>query len=80
MIKHANELKVHEKTVRTAIKQDLSSGFNPLHYVVSRVLENKTNATSYPNKTAIEEEWKEMSHEFVSKACWFYDWKYGSHT
>ena len=28
--KHSNELKVHEKTVRTAIKQDLSSDLNPL--------------------------------------------------
>ena len=28
--KHANELKVHEKIVRTVIKQDLSLDFNPL--------------------------------------------------
>ena len=36
-------------------------------------LENKTNATSYPNigshKTAIEEEWNKMSEEFILKAC-----------
>ena len=28
--KHANELKVGKKTVRTAIKQDLSPNLNPL--------------------------------------------------
>ena len=28
--KHANELKVNEKTVRTAIKQDLSPDLNPI--------------------------------------------------
>ena len=37
------------------------------------VLENKTNATSYPNigslKNAIEEEWNKMSEEFILKAC-----------
>ena len=27
--KHTNELKVHQKTVRTAIKQDLSPDLNP---------------------------------------------------
>ena len=30
--KHTNVLKVHEKTVRTAIKQDLSSDFNSFDY------------------------------------------------
>ena len=54
--KHANELKVHEKTVRTAIKQDLS----PFDYAIWGVLENKTSVTSHLNngsfKTAIEEE------------------------
>ena len=58
--KHANELKVHEKTVRTGFKQDLSSDLNPLDYAIWGVLENKTNATSNPNigslKTAIEEQ------------------------
>ena len=37
------------------------------------IIKNKTNATSHPNigllKTAIEEEWKKMSEEFISKAC-----------
>ena len=32
--KHANELKVHEKTVRTAIKQDLGPDLNPLNYTM----------------------------------------------
>ena len=32
--KHANELKVHQKTVKTAIKQDLSPDPNPLDYAM----------------------------------------------
>ena len=60
--KQANELKDHEKTVRIAIKQDLSPDLNPLNY-----------AHSHPNigslKTAIEEEWNKMSEEFILKAC-----------
>ena len=39
-------IKVHEKTVRTAIKQDLSPDLHPLDYTKSGVLENKTNATN----------------------------------
>ena len=58
--KHANELKVHEKTVRTAIKLVVSPDINPLDYAICGVLENKTNATPHPNigslKTAIKEE------------------------
>ena len=42
-------LKVHEKTVRTAIKQDLIPDLNPLYYAIWGVLENKTNTTSHPN-------------------------------
>ena len=71
--KYANELKVHEKTGRTAIKQDLSPDLNPLDYTIWDVLEDKTNATSHPNigsfKTAIEEEWNKMSEEFILNAC-----------
>ena len=59
--KHANELKAHEKTVRSTIRQDLSSDHNRLDYAMWGVLENKTNATSHPNigslKTSIEEKW-----------------------
>ena len=70
--KHANELKVHEKTMKTSIKQDLSPDFNPLDYAIWGVLENKTN-TSYPNidllKTAIEEEWDKMFEKSTLKAC-----------
>ena len=44
-----------------------------LVYVISCVLENKTNATSHRNigslKTAIKEEWNKMSEEFIFKAC-----------
>ena len=72
MRKHANELKVLEETVRTAIKQDLSPDLNPLDYVIWCILENKTNATSNLNigslKTTIEEEWNKMSEEFILKA------------
>ena len=60
MKKYANELKDLEKTLRTAINQDLSPDLNPVNYAIWRVLENKTNATSHPSihslKTAIEEE------------------------
>ena len=56
--KHANELKVHEKTVRTEIKQDLNPELDPFDYAIQAVLENKTHAHFYPNigslKTAIE--------------------------
>ena len=58
--KHTNESKVHEKTVRTSIKQDLTPDCNPLDNTIWGILENKINTTSHPNigllKTAIEEE------------------------
>ena len=70
--KHVYESKVHEKTVKTAIKQDLSFDLNTLEYAMWSILENKTNATSSPNigslKTATEEEWNKMSEEFIFKA------------
>ena len=63
--KHANELKVNEKTVRRAIKQYLSPDHNPLDFAIWSFLENKTNATSNRNigslKTAFDEEWNKMS-------------------
>ena len=56
--KHINELKVHKKSVRTAIKQDLNPDFNPLDYAIWGISENKTNATFHLNigslKTDIE--------------------------
>ena len=71
--KHTTWLKVYKKTVRTAIKHDLSPDHNPLDYVIWGIFRNKTNATSYPNigllKIAIEEEWNKMSEEFNLKAC-----------
>ena len=71
--KHANELKVHEKTAMAAVKQGLGPDLTPLYYAIWRVFESKTNATSHPNfgslKTAIEEEWNEMPEEFILKAC-----------
>ena len=71
--KHANDLKVHEKTVRTTIKQDLSQDINPLDYAICCVLENKTNVSSKSNigsfNTVIEVEWNKMSEEFTLKVC-----------
>ena len=71
--KHANEFKVHKKTLRRVIKQDLSLDLNPLDYTRGDVLENKTNPTFHPNigslGTAIEEGWNKMSKEFILKAC-----------
>ena len=71
--KHAKELEVHEKTVRTAVEQDLSPVLNPLDYEIWSILENKTNVTSYLNigslQTAIEEEWNKMPEEFILKVC-----------
>ena len=46
--KYSNELKVYEKTVRTVSKQGLSPDLNPHDYAICGILENKTNATSYP--------------------------------
>ena len=45
--KDENELKVHEKNLRTAIKQYLSPGLNPLDFIIWGVTENKTN---FPSK------------------------------
>ena len=49
MRKHINELKVHNKTVRTAIKQDLSLDHYFLDYAIGGILENKKNEISHPN-------------------------------
>ena len=63
--------KFSKKTVRTAIKQDLSPDLNPLNYSIWGVLQNKTNATFHLNigslKTVIEKEWNKMSEEFILK-------------
>ena len=48
IIKHANELKAHEKTVRT-IKLDLCPNLNLLDYAKCGILEKKTNETSDQN-------------------------------
>ena len=58
--------------MRTAIKQDLSPDLNPFDYAGWGIQENKTNTTSHPNigslKTTFEEEWNEISDEFILKA------------
>ena len=70
--KHANEFEIHEKTVRTAITQDLNPDLNTIDFAIWDVLENKTNATSLLDigllKTAIKEEWNKMSDDFFLKA------------
>ena len=80
--KHTNDLKVHEKTVRTATKPDLSPDLNSLVYAIWGILENKTNVASHPNigslKTAVEKEWNKMYEEFILKVCkslWNSNWK-----
>ena len=66
--KYTNELKVHEKTVRIEIKQDLSPVLNPLDYAIWGVLEHKTNVTSHPSlRTAIKGEGNKISEEFILK-------------
>ena len=71
--KQVNELKVNEKSERTAIKKDLSPDLNSLDYAIWDILENKTNAASHSNigslKSDIDEEWNKMSEEFILKAC-----------
>ena len=71
--KHADELKVHEETVKTSIKQFSSTDFNSLDYAIQGVLENKTNTNFHPDigslKIAIEKEWDKMPEEFILKIC-----------
>ena len=70
--KHANKLEVHQKTVRTESKEDLNLHQPPALIKLWGVLENKKNATSYPNigmlKIAIENEWNKIPEEIISKA------------
>ena len=47
--KHANEFKDNTKSLRTAIKQDLSANYKTLDSAISGVLPSKINATSHPN-------------------------------
>ena len=51
----------------------LAKTLTHLDYAILSVLENKTNATSYPNigslNTAFEAESNKMSVEFILKAC-----------
>ena len=49
--KRANELKAHERTVRTIIRQGLCPDLNPLDYAIWGILKNKTNVTSNLNVT-----------------------------
>ena len=70
--KHTNELKVYDKTVITAIKEDLSPNLNPwLRYMGG--FRKQTNATSYQNigslNIFIDEERNKISEEFSLKTC-----------
>ena len=47
--KSTNDSKVHKKTVKPAIKQDLRPDLTPPDYAKRGFLENKTNAISHPN-------------------------------
>ena len=49
--KHANELKVHKKSMGTAIKQDLSLDHDPLDYAIWDIL--KTKQMQHPIKILI---------------------------
>ena len=54
--KHANELRVYEKTVRASTKQDLIPNFNSLDYAIWGILENKTKKNkknSHPNISSL---------------------------
>ena len=64
--KHASELKVHEKIVRSAIKQDLSPDLNHLDYF----LENKTNATSYPNIVSLKMLLSRNGIKYLKNSFW----------
>ena len=68
--KLANELKVHKKIMRTAIKQESSPDPNPVDYTIWDILGNRTNATKIGSfQTIIEEEWNKISEEIILKAC-----------
>ena len=63
---HVNELKVQEKTLETAIKQDLSTDHNTLITLCFR----GKNITTYPNIGSLEAviEWNKICEEFIFKA------------
>ena len=71
--KHANELRVHDKTVKTIIKRDLSPNINSVDYAIWSILKNKINPISHSNivslKTAIEKEWNKIFQVLILKAC-----------
>ena len=61
--KHANELKVREKTVRTATKQDLSSDLNPLDYALS-YLPNPSAQAGYDTRSIFKRSLTGLNSEF----------------
>ena len=79
--KLANELKVHEKTVKTGIKYDLSPNFNPFDYAIWGVLKRTSHLNIGSLKTSILEEWNSVQIiyfeciKIVSKECWSNNWK-----
>ena len=67
--KHANELKVLEKTERKANKQDLSPDLSLLDYNRWGVFENKKKKCNFPWKSTFDDEWNKMSEWFIVKTC-----------
>ena len=69
--KHTNKLKVNEKTVRTAIKQNLIPDINHLDYSPKGVLETKQMQLSIQKFVHLRllGRRNEMSEEFIMKVC-----------
>ena len=66
------------KIIVVSLWPPLSPYLISLDYAIRTVLENKTNATSYPNigwlKTTIEEQRNKISEEFILKAYKSFRW------
>ena len=64
--------KIFFEIIEVSLWPPSSPDLKLLDYTILGVLENKTNATSYPNiglfKTANEKEWHKMSEEFILNA------------
>ena len=79
LLKAETKPKINSGITRISLWPPSSQHLNPLDHAIWGVLENKTNATSHPNidlfKIAIEEEWNEMSEEFILKVCKSFWWR-----
>ena len=86
--KHANEMKVHKKTVRIAIKQDLSSDLNPpwLHYMwcfrkqnMQLPIQKLVRLKLLLRRNGIKSLKNFEGMQIVLKKCWYNNLKNGSH-